>query len=114
MAVIRVHGGLTIGNRWIVGATLDVPIISMSVCPGLGLSNAYTAVSGRVADPMYKNPVSGSNAPPSQSIPPEPGKVKVPLVPFAGSTTDGGVYIGPNRKPFIASSAICLIAGVTS
>src|SRR5438876_1360878 len=97
MAVMRVHGGLTIGKRWTLGATLPVPIISISVVPGLGLSNPYTAVSGRVADPMYKNPVSGSSAPPSQSTPPEPGNVNVPLVPFAGSTTDGGVYIGPIR-----------------
>ena len=36
------------------------------VWPGMGLANPYTAVSGRVADPMYKNPVSGSKAPPSQ------------------------------------------------
>src|SRR5262245_32414148 len=97
MAVIRVHGGLTIGSRWTFGATLDVPTISMSVSPGLAFCTPYTAVSGRVADPMYRNPVSGSNAPPSQSIPPEPGNVKVPFVPFEGSTTDGGVYIGPIR-----------------
>src|SRR5262252_519181 len=97
MAVIRVHGGLMMGNRWIVGATLEVPIISISVSPGLGFCKPYTAVSGRVADPRYKNPVSGSTAPPSQSIPPEPGNVNVPFMPFAGSTTDGGVYIGPSR-----------------
>src|SRR5262245_21575805 len=97
MAVIRVHGGLTIGNRWTFGATLEVPIISISVSPGLGFCTPYTAVSGRVAEPTYKNPVSRSRAPPSQSTPPEPGNVNVPFVPLAGSTTDGGVYIGPNR-----------------
>src|SRR5215831_8905899 len=114
MAVILVHGGLTIGKRWTFGATLDVPTISMSVCPGFAFSTPYTAVSGRVADPMYKNPVSGSSAPPSQSTPPEPGNVKVPFVPFAASTTDGGVYIGPSRYPLTASRAICLSWGVKS
>src|SRR5437660_5368327 len=47
-------------------------------------------------------------------MPPEPGNVKVPLVPLAGSTTDGGVNIGPIRYPLIASSAICLSCGVQS
>src|ERR1700730_9199782 len=112
MAVIRVHGGLTTGSRWIVGPTLPVPTISTSVSPGLGLATPYTTVSLRVADPTYNIPVSGSNAPPSQSTPPEPGNVNVPLVPLAGSTTDGGVYIGPMRYPLIASSAICLSCGV--
>src|SRR5262245_44729597 len=97
MAVIRVHGGFTTGGRWSVGPTLPVPTISISVSPCLGFCTPYTAVSDRVADPIYKKPVSGSNAPPSQSTPPEPGNVKVPLVPFAESTRDGGEYIGPIR-----------------
>src|SRR5688572_16122952 len=97
IAVIRVHGGLTTGSRWSVGPALGVPTHGRSVSPGLAGCTPYTAVSLRVAEPVYKNPVSGSNAPPSQSIPPEPGNVNVPFSPLAASTRDGGEYIGPIR-----------------
>src|SRR5688572_3083317 len=106
MAVIRFHGGFTIGNCWIVGALPAMPIIGRSVWPGAGGATPYTAVSGRVAEATYRKPVSGSNAPPSQFAPPDPGKVSVPLSPRALSTIDGGVYTGPNRKPSIAPSAM--------
>src|SRR5207244_13457407 len=87
-AVLRVHGGSTTGSRWIIGPTLPVPTIWTSVSPGLGFATPYTAVSLRVAEPTYNIPVSGSNAPPSQSTPPEPGKVNVPLVPLAGRSEE--------------------------
>ncbi len=45
----------------------------------------------------YRMPVSGSAAAPAQFAPPDRfGRISVPWFP-SGTTTDGGMYIGPYR-----------------
>src|SRR5665213_393350 len=113
-AVMRPYGGLSNGRSRTFGTWPPRPAVYAALVGSGGSVFTTPATNGRVIDPTYTKPVSGSDAPDCQfAPPPKPGATMVPRFSL-GTTREGGANGPPTRYPFIAASASSRSAGVKS
>src|SRR6476469_9592124 len=113
---MRPYGGFRSGRSSTVGICPPRPAVYAALFGSGGSVLTTPATNGRVTDPTYTNPASGSAAPDCQfAPPPKPGATIVPRL-TPGTTSDGGAN-GPPRRygpALIASSALARNSGVKS
>src|SRR3954452_14742165 len=115
-AVMRPYGGLSSGSSRTFGTGPPRPAVYAALLISGGSVFTTPATNGRVSDPTYTKPVSGSDAPDCQlAPPPKPGATIVPRFTF-GTTSDGGAHGPPSRygPALVASSAFARNSGVKS
>src|SRR5258708_40069514 len=100
-AVIRPYGGLSNGNSRTFGTGPPRPAVYAALLGSGGSVFTTPATKGRVTDPTYTKPVSGSDAPDCQlAPPPKPGATMVPLFTLA-TTSQARAQAPPIPYPCI-------------
>src|SRR5262245_532749 len=113
-AVMRPYGGFRSGKSSTFGTCPPRPAVYAAFVGSGGSVLTTPATNGRVCDPTYTNPVSGSAAPDCQfAPPPKPGATIVPRF-TPGTTSDGGANGPPSLygPALTAASAFSRSAGV--